>query len=113
MGVGEPVGGLGSDRRRLLRAEQAARVQQRPQAPAAEILEHEVRDAVLVAPVVDVQDVAVVQRRRQPGLGLELPQEGGVAGQRRVQELDRDASIKPRVVGGEDLGRSTGADHGE
>ena len=98
------MGGLGSDRGRLLRAEQAAGVQQRPQAPAAEVLEHEVRDAVLVAPVVDVQDVAVVQRCRQPGLGLELPQERGVAGQRRVKKLDGDASIKPRAVGGEDLG---------
>ena len=113
VGVGEPMGGLGTDRGRLLRAEQAAGVQQGPQAPTAEVLEHEIGNAVLVAPVVDVQDVAVVQRRRQSRLGLELPKEGGVAGQRRVKQLDGDASTKPRVVSGEDLGRSTGADHGE
>ena len=70
-------------------------------------------NAVLVAPVVDVQDVAVVQRGRQSGLGLELPQEGGVTGQGRVKELDSDASAEARVVSGEDLGRGTGADHGE
>jgi hypothetical protein len=30
-----------------------------------------------------------------------------------VKKLDCDASTKPRVVGGEDLGRSTGTDDGE
>ena len=54
--------------------------------PAAEVLEHEIGNAVLVAPVVDVQDVAVVQRRRESRLGLELPKEGGVTGQAPDEE---------------------------
>ena len=107
------MGGFGTDRSCLLRAQQPTGVQQGPQAPTAEVLEHEIGNAVRVAPVVDVQDVAVVQRRGQSRLGLELPKEGGVASQRWVKELDCDASTEPRVVCGEDLGRSAGTDHGE
>ena len=109
----EPVGRLGADRGCLLRAQQSPRVQQGPQAPAAEVLEHEVGNAVLVTPVVDVKHVAVVQRCGQSRLGLELAEEGCIAGQGRVKQLDRDASTEARVVGGKDLGRSTGTDHGQ
>ena len=55
----------------------------------------------------------MVQRGGETRLGLELAKEGGVAGQCRMQELDGDAPAKPRVVGGEDLGRGAGADHSE
>ena len=113
VGVGEPVGGLSADRSRLLRAEQTTGVQQGPQTPAPEVLQHKIGNAVLVAPVVYVQDVAVVQRGGQSRLGLELAEKRGIACQRRVKKLDCDAPTKPRVVGGEDLGRSTGADDGK
>jgi len=53
-----------------------------------------------------MQDVAVVQRRGQSRLRLELPKERGVTGQCRVKKLDSNASTEPRVVGGEDLGRT-------
>lgn len=113
MGIGKPVGSFGSDRRRLLRAKEKPRVEQGTQAPPTEVLEHEIRNSFLVAPVVDVQDVAVVERGGEPRLRLELAEEGRVARQTGMKELDCDAPRKPRVVRGKDLGRSTGTDHGQ
>ncbi len=113
VGVGESIGGLRPDRSGLLGAQEVARVQQRTQAPPSEVLEHEIRDAVLVAPVVDVEHVAVIERGGEAGLCLELAQEGGVAGEGGVEQLDSDAPVQPSVIGCEDLGRSTGADHGK
>ena len=43
VGVGESMGGFRTDRSCLLRTEQATGVQQGPQAPTAEVLEHEAR----------------------------------------------------------------------
>ena len=73
-------------------------VEDRPQAAALEQLEHHERDVVL-APVVDGDDVRVVERRRDLGLGAEATEERGVLGERGVQDLDRDAPPEAGVLG--------------
>ena len=83
--------GLGDGEVRLL-------VEDRPQAAALEQLEHHERDVVL-APVVDGDDVRVVERRRDLGLGAEAAEERGVLGERGVQDLDRDAAPQAGVLG--------------
>jgi hypothetical protein len=60
-----------------------------------------------------VENVAVVERRGQARLCLELPEEGRITRQGRVKELDGDAPTEPRVIRGVDLGRSTGTDDGK
>ena len=102
-----------SDGRRLLRAQQEARVEQGSQASPTQVLEHEIGSAVLVAPVVDVQDVPVVERSGQSRFGLELAEKHRVAGKGWVKELDGDAPGQSRVIGGEDLGRGTGTGNGK
>ena len=69
--------------------------------------------AVVVAPVVDRDDVGVVEGRRRLRLGPEAAEEGVVLGQRRVQHLHRDAPAEPHVVGQVDLGGRAGADGGD
>ena len=103
VGVVEAAGRLEADQQRLRRAEPPAHVEHRPQAAAAEVLAHEVRPVVLLAPVVDRHDVGVVEGGGGPGLGPEPAQERLVVGQRRVQDLDRDAAAQPNVVGEEDV----------
>ncbi len=84
-------------------------VEHRPQRSALEQLEHHERH-VVVAPVVHGDDVRVVQRGRQLGLGPEAAQEGGVLGQRRVQHLHRHPALQPGVLGDVDATARAGAD---
>ena len=84
-------------------------VEHRPQAPALEQLEHHERHVVL-APVVDGDDVRVVQRGRDLGLGAEAAEERGVLGERGVQHLDRDAAAQPGVLGDVHAPARAGAD---
>ncbi len=100
--VAADPGGLGD-------GQQGAPVEHRPEAAALEQLEHHERHVVL-APVVDRDDVGVAQRRRQLGLGPEAPEERGVVGERRVQHLDRDAPAQPLVVGDVDATARAGTD---
>ena len=89
--------------------EQRALVEHRPEAAALEQLEHHERHVVF-APVVDRDDVGVVQRRRELRLGPEPAQERGVVGERGVQHLDRDPAAQPLVVGDVDATARAGAD---
>ena len=86
-------------------------VQDGAQGAALQVLRDQERQ-VLLAPVVDGDEVGVVQRRRGLGLGLEATQEHGVVGQRRVQHLDRHAAAELHVVGHVDLGGRAGTDQG-
>ena len=95
--------------RGLRNGEQRALVEHRAQRTALEQLEHHERH-VVVAPVVHGDDVGVVQRRRELGLGPEPAQERGVLGEGRVQHLDRDPAPQPRVLGDVDPAARAGAD---
>ena len=54
------------------------------------------------APVVDGDDVGVMQRRGQLGLGPEPAQEPGVVGQGGVEDLDGHLPLEPHIPGGVD-----------
>ena len=110
VGVVEGPGGLEAEEQRLGRGAAQALVEQVPEAAAAQVLGDEVRGAPVVAPVVDGEDVRVVQGRRRLGLGPEPAEERLVVGEGLVQDLHRDAALQPNVIGEEDLGRRTGAD---
>ena len=87
----------------LGRREEPVGIEHRAQASAAEVLEDEVRAVLgevgLLTPVVDRHDVRMAERRGRPRLGPEPLQEGGVARERRVQQLHRDLPAKLHVVG--------------
>ena len=68
-------------------------------AAAAEVLRDEVRLALVVAPVVDGEDMRVVQGRGRLRFGAEPAEKGLVVGQRLVQQLGGHAPPKARVVG--------------
>ena len=91
----------------LRRREPVALVEQVAQAAAAQVLEHEERSVVVLAPVEDPHDVRVVQAGGGLGLGPEPAQEGLVLGQRRVQHLHRHPAAQHHVVGHEHVGRGT------
>ena len=83
VGVVETGGGLDADLHGLLRREQDPGVVDLAQAAPGQELEDQVRDAVLLAPVVDLEDVGVVEGGHGLGLGPEALEEGAVAGQGR------------------------------
>ena len=89
--VAADAGGLRNGKVRVL-------VEDRAKAAAFEQLEHHERHVVL-APVVDGDDVRMVQRRRDLSFGAEAAQERGVLGERGVQDLDRDATAEAGVLG--------------
>ena len=64
-------------------------------------------------PPATARSTVPIERGGEPRLRLELAEEGRVARQTGMKELDCDAPRKPRVVRGKDLGRSTGTDHGQ
>ena len=69
---------VAADARGLRHREQRPLVEHRAQAAALEQLEHHERNVVF-APVVDGDDVGMVQRRGELGLGPEATQERGVS----------------------------------
>ncbi len=95
----------------LRKAQPVPRVEQRSQTPTGQVLEHEVRFVLLaLAPVMDADDIGVVQFRDGTGLRPESPEEHRVLSDARVQQLDRHLAVQPDVVGQEDVSRRTCAD---
>ena len=94
------IAGGGVRRRQALAAEDVG------QARAVDVLHDDVVGAALLAPVVDTDDVGVVE----VGGGLCLPPEAlderRVAGELREQHLDRDRPVEQQVAGEEDLGHA-------
>ena len=79
-----------------------AGVEHVPQAAAAQQLEDEEGGAAVLTPVVDADDVGVLEGGDGLGLGPEAAEEGLVLGQCRMQDLDRDPAAQRDVVGRED-----------
>ena len=94
----------------LRRLEPDVRVQQLARGAPADVLHDHVVDAVDRAPVVDRDDVRVRQRRRGARLAAEPVDEPLVAGERAVQDLDRDLAREHGVVRAEDLAHPAGGD---
>ncbi len=74
-------------------------VEPRRQRAAADERADHVRPAVLLAEVVDRQDVRVLEPRHGPRLALEPLQELRIRRVLRRQELDGDVALKPWVIG--------------
>ena len=104
VGVVQTLGGLEPDERRLRQAQPSAPVEHGPQGTAADELGDEERH-LLVAPVVDGQQVGVVEAGRDLCLGVEPADEAVVVGVGLVQQLDGDPAPEPGVLGQVDLRR--------
>jgi hypothetical protein len=98
VGVVEAGGDLAADGGGLGRGQSVAPVEEAPEAAALEEFEdHEWR--LVFAPVVDSDDVGVVQGRRHLRLGAEAAEEPGVVGQGGVKDLDGHLPLEPHVPG--------------
>src|SRR6266511_4597276 len=97
---------------RLGRGQPEAFIEDAAKTAARQQLEHHEGDGVL-APVEHGGDVGMVERRRDLGFGAEPAEEPGVVCQRRVEDLHRDASPEPDVVGDVDAPAGAGADRRE
>ena len=102
VGVVETACRLETDEQRLRRREASTSFEHRPQRAVGEELEHQIRDAALLAPVVDGHDVRVVERGRRLRLGAEALDERRIVGQRRMQDLHRDRAPQGDVFGAVD-----------
>ncbi len=83
--------GLADDRREVLALDQ---------------LHHDVRPGVVLAEVVNGDDVGVAQRRGRPGLVTEPGQEVGVAPELGAQQLDGNVALELRVARAIDAGHA-------
>jgi hypothetical protein len=106
---GEPLAQLLHDRE-LLAEVGGARADQVAQVPALEQLHRHVGEPVLLAEVVDGDDVRVVEPRRRLRLVPEALPEVGVGGERGRDRLDRHVPVEQRVVGPVHLAHRTLAD---
>ena len=100
------------DRRRdvqRLRPRQRAAAQTPPQRLAFEELGDKEEVAVLLADVVDGEDAGMRQRGHRPRLAGESRDGVGVEVAVRRQDLDRDVTPEPRVVGTIDLAHAAGS----
>jgi hypothetical protein len=113
VGVVETGGRFDPDLDGLFRREQDTGVERLAQAAAGQVLQHQVRLVLLLAPVVDLEDVGVVEGGHRPGLGPEPLEEGSVAGQGRMEDLDGDPAMKRDVVGQVDVRGRTGPQCGD
>ena len=109
VGVVQALRRLEADERGLGDAQPLALVEHGPQGAAPDELGDQERDLVLT-PVVDGEEVRMVETGRGLGLGAEAADEGLVAGVGLVQELDGHPALQPGVLGQEDLGRGPGPD---
>ena len=95
--IGQAGCGLTTDEHRLLDRQGHPSVQDVLERPAGEELGDEIRHAVLLAPVVDLQDVRVVERRDRARFGSEPLQECLVLRKGWLEELDRDRPLERGV----------------
>ena len=108
VGVLEPGGDLDAHLDRLFGSEERPGVEHLPQTAAGQVLEDQIGLIVLFAPVVDLEDVGVVEGCRRPSLGPETLEEGGIAGQGRMEDLDGHPAMQGDVVGQIDVRGRTG-----
>ena len=92
----EALGDLTSDVQELARRQRPGGEEVR-QGPAFDELHDHVGRGVLLADVVDGDDVGIVEGRGRPRLAFESRQVRAVRGQLRREHLDRDAAVQPRV----------------
>ncbi len=106
VGCGQTVGDLDRDLDRPPRGE-VRLPQPLPKAAAAQQLRHDVGHPLVLADVIDGEDVRVVQRTGGPRLAFEARDPARITGCGRRQRLDRHLAVEPRVVRLPDLAHPT------
>ncbi len=110
VGVVEGAAGFDAQTQDLGRRQQVPGVEQGAQAASLEELHDQKRGALVLAPVVDPADVGMAEGGDDLGLGPEPPQEGRVAGQTGMKDLDGDPSPEADIVGHVDVRRRAGSE---
>ena len=98
VGVVESGAGLDADPHCLFGSEEHPGVVDLAQRAAGQVLEHQVRLAGLLAPVIDPQNVRVVEGSDGAGFGPEPLEEGLVPGEGRVEDLDGHLAVERDVI---------------
>ena len=93
-----------------LRQLQRRSSQARPQRFAVQQLRYRVRDSLLVAEIVNRQDVGMRKGRRRLGLDLKARQRFRMRGEMLGKDLHRDRAIQPRVGRAIDFAHAAGAE---
>ena len=106
--VGEPErgGDVGADVGGPVGVQRALGAEDLRQAAPVDVLHDDEVGAVRLAPVVDADDVGVVEVGGGRGLPAEALDEGRVRGELGEQHLDGDGPVEQLVAGQEDLGHA-------
>jgi hypothetical protein len=75
-------------------------------------LGHDERTAVVIAEVMQDQDVGVIERRGSPRFSVEATQSLGIPCHTAREPLQRDGPIQPGIVRAVDLAHASGPDEG-
>lgn len=110
MGGVEGVGDLPDDLQGTLGGQRPGVGEQGAQVPTVDQSHVDEQSAVDLAPVVDRDDMGVVQLRGDPRFAQEPVTGGGIAGDRRAEELQGDDPALARVGGAVDLAHPAAAD---
>ena len=106
----ERRGDLAADVDRPVRAQAALAAQHGGEVGALDVLHREVEQPVLLAGVVDRDDVRVLQRGGDPRLAVEALAEPGGLGELRGDDLDGRAAAQVDVLGPVDQAHAAAAD---
>ena len=106
----ESGGDLGADPRRVHRREPALGPEEVAERLALDVLHDDEVRAVVLAVVVDADDVGVVEHRRVLRLTAEPLDEARIARELGEQHLDRDESIELLIASEEDIRHATARD---
>ena len=98
----ERGGDLAEDVERDRRLQAGGAAQPLGEVAALDPAHAQIRPALVLAGLVDVDHVRVVERRQQPPLALEPRPERGVGRQRRRDQLQRDGALEQQVRGAVD-----------
>ena len=97
VGSAQRVGHVGTDLRGPVGVQRAGRAQHVGHAPPLHILHHQVVSAPFLTPVIDADDVGMVQVGRGLGLPAEALHETGLVGVLGEQDLERDLAVEEGV----------------
>jgi hypothetical protein len=106
----ERGGDLAADVERAVGAQPALAAQDAREVGALDVLHRQVQQAVLLARVVDGDDVRMLQRGGDPGLAVEALVEAGRLGQLGGDDLDRGAPAQVEVLGPVDEAHAAATD---
>jgi hypothetical protein len=103
VGVIECAGRVYPNQRGLGGGEQVIPIEDRPQAATFQQFHHQKGRAIVLAPVIDPNDVRMAKSCDQAGFRLKATQERLVVGEGGVQQLDGNAPAEGYVLGHIDM----------